>query len=140
MRPIRFVMLGGFLGAGKTTAITRLAQTYQARGQRVGVVTNDQAQNLVDTNLLRSQGLTVEEVPGACFCCRFDALMGRDLQPQRAVSEVCERAILCLPASLPVHHAAAQAAALDVVRVIAVDGRKIVGLAGGLDLAALVAL
>lgn len=74
---VRFVMLGGFLGAGKTTTIGRLARHYQARGQRVGIVTNDQAQDLVDTNALRAQGLTVEEVPGACFCCRFDDLVGR---------------------------------------------------------------
>jgi Ni2+-binding GTPase involved in maturation of urease and hydrogenase len=70
-------MVGGFLGAGKTTTIARLARLYQARGQRVGVVTNDQAHDLVDTNALRSQGLSVEEVPGACFCCRFDDLVGR---------------------------------------------------------------
>ena len=77
MKRIRFVMIGGFLGAGKTTALARLAKFYQERGQRVGLVTNDQAQNLVDTNNLRSQGLTVEEVPGACFCCRFDDLVGK---------------------------------------------------------------
>lgn len=74
---VRFVMIGGFLGAGKTTTISRLAQHYRAQGKRIGVVTNDQAQNLVDTNSLRAQGLTVEEVPGACFCCRFDELVHR---------------------------------------------------------------
>ena len=73
----RFVMVGGFLGAGKTTTVARLAKLYQSRGLRVGVVTNDQAHDLVDTNALRAQGLAVEEVPGACFCCRFDDLVGR---------------------------------------------------------------
>src|SRR5262249_8874995 len=47
------------------------------RGQRVGLVTNDQAQDLVDTNSLRAQGFPVEEVAGACFCCKFDDLLGR---------------------------------------------------------------
>jgi Ni2+-binding GTPase involved in maturation of urease and hydrogenase len=70
-------MVGGFLGAGKTTALARLARYYQGRGQKVGIVTNDQAQDLVDTTSLRSQGFSVEEVPGACFCCRFDELVGR---------------------------------------------------------------
>ena len=74
---VRFIMVGGFLGAGKTTTITRLARHYRAQGKRIGVVTNDQAHDLVDTNTLRAQGLTVEEVPGACFCCRFDDLVGR---------------------------------------------------------------
>ncbi|MCH5377350.1 MAG: cobalamin biosynthesis protein P47K, partial [Planctomycetes bacterium] len=44
--PIRFVMLGGFLGAGKTTAIARLAKHYVDGGRRVGIVTNDQAYDL----------------------------------------------------------------------------------------------
>jgi G3E family GTPase len=70
-------MVGGFLGAGKTTALARLARYYMGRGQRVGLVTNDQAQDLVDTNSLRSQGFPVEEVAGACFCCRFNDLMSK---------------------------------------------------------------
>src|SRR5262245_23697103 len=47
------------------------------KGKRIGVVTNDQAHDLVDTNMFRNQGLAVEEVPGACFCCRFDELVSR---------------------------------------------------------------
>ncbi|MDP6466961.1 MAG: GTP-binding protein [Pirellulaceae bacterium] len=70
----RFIMLGGFLGAGKTTTIARLARTYQDQGLRVGIVTNDQAADLVDTHLLRSQGFHVGEVAGACFCCNFNDL------------------------------------------------------------------
>jgi G3E family GTPase len=70
-------MVGGFLGAGKTTALARLARDYAKQGKRVGVVTNDQAHDLVDTNTFRGQGLAVEEVPGACFCCRFDDLVSR---------------------------------------------------------------
>ena len=72
--PIRFVMIGGFLGAGKTTTIARLAATYQARGQKVGIVTNDQASDLVDTHALRRLGFEVGEVAGACFCCNFHEL------------------------------------------------------------------
>ncbi|HZN33469.1 MAG TPA: GTP-binding protein [Pirellulaceae bacterium] len=74
MSSIRFLMLGGFLGAGKTTAIARLARHYQQQGKKVGIVTNDQATDLVDTNSLRAQGFDVGEVPGACFCCNFNKL------------------------------------------------------------------
>src|SRR6201993_1246423 len=77
MNRIRFVMVGGFLGAGKTTTLARLARHYTGRGQRVGLVTNDQAQDLVDTTSLRAQGFSVEEVAGACFCCRFDDLVDK---------------------------------------------------------------
>jgi G3E family GTPase len=72
--PVRIVLLGGFLGAGKTTAIARLARCFQDRGLKVGIITNDQADELVDTLTLQSQGFAVDQVAGACFCCHFNAL------------------------------------------------------------------
>ena len=75
MKRVRIVLLGGFLGAGKTTAIGRLAKHYTDAGRRVAVVTNDQAFGLVDSATLRSEGFAVGEVPGACFCCKFDDLV-----------------------------------------------------------------
>lgn len=77
VRPLRFVMIGGFLGAGKTTTLSRLARHYLTLGKRVAIVTNDQSSDLVDTHMLRSLGMSVEEVAGACFCCRFDDLVAR---------------------------------------------------------------
>ncbi len=74
-RPIRFVMLGGFLGAGKTTALLRLARHYAEKNLRVGIITNDQAEGLVDTLTFRSAGLTTEEIPSGCFCCHFEKLL-----------------------------------------------------------------
>lgn len=70
----RFIMIGGFLGAGKTTTIGRLAKHYIAQGLKVGIVTNDQTTDLVDTQSLRSQGFEVGEVAGSCFCCNFNEL------------------------------------------------------------------
>ena len=70
----RFILVGGFLGAGKTTTVSRLARHYLAQGLRVGIVTNDQTTDLVDTHSLRSQGFEVGEVAGSCFCCNFNQL------------------------------------------------------------------
>ncbi len=71
----RYIMLGGFLGAGKTTAVAALAQHLSAKGRRVGLITNDQGSELVDTAMLRSKGFATEEIPGGCFCCRFNSLV-----------------------------------------------------------------
>jgi G3E family GTPase len=71
----RYIMIGGFLGAGKTTAVGKLAKELTDRGLRVGLITNDQGRNLVDTAMLRSQGFATEEIPGGCFCCRFNSLV-----------------------------------------------------------------
>ena len=70
----RYVMIGGARGAGKTTAVARLARILSDRGQRVGLITNDQSSGLVDTTILRSRGFAVEEISGGCFCCRFPSL------------------------------------------------------------------
>ncbi len=64
-------VVGGFLGAGKTTLIARAAAALLERGKRVVVVTNDQAPDLVDTQIVALAGVPVAEVAGACFCCAF---------------------------------------------------------------------
>jgi G3E family GTPase len=71
----RYIMLGGFLGAGKTTAVARLAEHLTGQGLRVGLITNDQGKGLVDTAMLSSRGFEVEEIAGGCFCCRFNSLL-----------------------------------------------------------------
>jgi G3E family GTPase len=46
---------------------------------RVGFITNDQSENLVDTIIVRQMltdlGVPVEEVVKGCFCCKFDELI-----------------------------------------------------------------
>ena len=71
----RYIMIGGFLGAGKTTAVAKLAERLTRQGSRVGLITNDQGSELVDTAMLRSRGFATEEIPGGCFCCRFNSLV-----------------------------------------------------------------
>jgi G3E family GTPase len=71
----RFILIGGFLGAGKTTVILRLALHLQKQGKRVGIITNDQAEGLVDTALAARSGLPVREITGGCFCCKSKHLI-----------------------------------------------------------------
>ena len=72
----QYLMIGGFLGAGKTTAILRLARLLAGRGHRVGLITNDQSVGLVDSVVLGNSGeFPVEEITGGCFCCRFNSLL-----------------------------------------------------------------
>ena len=69
------VMVGGFLGAGKTTLILKAAQVLSARGLRVAAILNDQDAGLVDTRFAGAQSVQAEEVAGGCFCCRFSDLV-----------------------------------------------------------------
>jgi len=89
----RYIMIGGFLGAGKTTTVGRLAKHLSDQGLRVGLITNDQAGGLVDTKLLRGQGYATEEIAGGCFCCRFNTLvdaaskLAHDAKPDVFIAE-----------------------------------------------------
>ncbi|HON90129.1 MAG TPA: GTP-binding protein [Sedimentisphaerales bacterium] len=75
MDKTRILFVGGFLGAGKTTLLWKAAQLLAQRGKRVGLITNDQAPDLVDTRLLVEKGHVVREVAGSCFCCNFNGLI-----------------------------------------------------------------
>ncbi len=69
------IVVGGFLGAGKTTLILAAARVLAERGLRSAIILNDQGESLVDTELARSAGLDAGEVTGGCFCCRFSELV-----------------------------------------------------------------
>ncbi len=68
-------LVGGFLGAGKTTLILRASEILRREGLRVAIITNDQDEGLVDTRLSGTRNIDVREVAGACFCCRFSGLV-----------------------------------------------------------------
>jgi Ni2+-binding GTPase involved in maturation of urease and hydrogenase len=75
MNTVKIILAGGFLGAGKTTLLWRTAQHLMKKGLKVGLITNDQAPELVDSALLMQEGLTVSEVNGSCFCCNFNGFI-----------------------------------------------------------------
>jgi len=79
MPPI-LAVIGGFLGAGKTTLILTATRLLQNRGLRVAVILNDQGDDLVDTHLVQQSGIACDQVTGGCFCCRFPDLLDAALR------------------------------------------------------------
>ena len=75
MAMVHLILLGGFLGAGKTTLLLQAARTLQHHGIRVGMITNDQDQDLVDTATAESVGIETREVAQGCFGSRFNVLL-----------------------------------------------------------------
>ncbi len=69
-KKIRFILVAGFLGAGKTTFIKRLLERY-SDGRRIGIVQNEYASANIDTEELRSTGMKFEILEinnGSVFC------------------------------------------------------------------------
>ncbi len=67
-------LLSGFLGSGKTTAIQQACKQLQQKNVRVGVITNDQGIQLVDSNFFTSQSISNRQIVGGCFCCNYNDL------------------------------------------------------------------
>ncbi len=72
MDKIRFMVVSGFLGAGKTTTMIALGEHMNKTYGKVGIIANDLGANLVDTSLTQTSGCTVEEVASGCICYQMD--------------------------------------------------------------------
>lgn len=71
-QPIKLIILGGFLGAGKTTLIIELGKKFVSElDKTVAIVTNDQGEVLVDTKTVKDFGFACAEVLHGCYCCKF---------------------------------------------------------------------
>ena len=87
-------VLGGYLGAGKTTLINDLLA--RAEGQRVAVVVNDFGALNVDADLVRSRSEDTLELSNGCVCCSLadgmpavmERLRAMDPPPDQVVVEV----------------------------------------------------
>lgn len=75
MEPIRFMVVSGFLGAGKTTTMIALAEHLCETYGEAAIIANDLGANLVDTSLTRVTGCTVAEIGNECICYQMDNLV-----------------------------------------------------------------
>ncbi len=72
MDKIRFMVVSGFLGAGKTTTMIALAEHMNKTYGETAIIANDLGANLVDTNLTQTSGCTVAEIASGCICYQMD--------------------------------------------------------------------
>ena len=64
---IQIILLTGFLGAGKTTLMKRLLETYKEH--KIGVIINEFGQINIDAKLVSRDGITMAELSnGSIFC------------------------------------------------------------------------
>ena len=73
MQKLPLIVIGGYLGAGKTTLINRILS--EDHGQRVLVMVNDFGAVNIDATLLKSATGDTIELTNGCVCCT----MGADL-------------------------------------------------------------
>ncbi|MEW6624845.1 MAG: GTP-binding protein [Bacillota bacterium] len=69
---MKLLLIGGFLGSGKTTFIRHLAKYLVGNGeQQVVIIENEVGEVGIDDQFLSKEGLLVKELFGGCICCQL---------------------------------------------------------------------
>ena len=64
----KVIVLTGYLGAGKTTALNNILRTVP-QGRKVGVIVNEFAVIGVDGRMIQKDGVEVKQLSNGCVCC-----------------------------------------------------------------------
>ena len=74
----KFMVVSGFLGAGKTTTMMALADHLCNNDVKTKIIANDLgARNIVDTKFTELSGADVTELTGECICYQTENLVDR---------------------------------------------------------------
>ena len=129
---VPFTMLGGYLGAGKTTVINHVIR--HAGGRRIVVLVNDVAAVNVDAALIADHDGTTLSLTNGCVCCAIADDFAQTLELIRAMPEPPDQVLMELsgvgePARVA-PWAGTAGFRLDGIVVVA-DADQIVDLASG---------
>ena len=66
---MKIIVVGGFLGSGKTTVLVRLGTYYSSIGKSVGIIVNEIGEIGIDGDVISQYGLETKEITSGCICC-----------------------------------------------------------------------
>ncbi|MDH3641803.1 MAG: GTP-binding protein [Gammaproteobacteria bacterium] len=98
---IPLTVIGGYLGAGKTTILNKLLNTTENR--RVAVLVNDFGSVNIDAALIANQDGPVLELTNGCVCCSVQDDLGAALEAVRGMGvdhAIIEASGVALPAKI----------------------------------------
>ncbi len=76
--PLPVTVIGGYLGAGKTTLVNHLLRN--ADGRRLAVLVNEFGSLPIDEDLIKARDDTMISIAGGCVCCSYGSDMMGALQ------------------------------------------------------------
>ena len=99
---MRMIVMGGFLGSGKTTILMKIANAFIAKGNKVAVLVNDIGEIGVDGKTLAAEGYNTTELPDGCVCCSLKSELqvavrniAKDVKPDIMLIEPTGLALPC---------------------------------------------
>jgi G3E family GTPase len=85
---MKVLVIGGFLGSGKTTTVLRLGRDFSNAGNKVAIIVNEIGEVGIDGDVISKYGLQTTELTSGCICCSLKvnmkttiSLLMRDYKP-----------------------------------------------------------
>ncbi|WP_406657907.1 GTP-binding protein [Methanolobus sp. ZRKC2] len=72
---MKILVIGGFLGSGKTSTILRLGREFSNEGKRVAIIVNEIGEVGIDGDVISKYGLQTTELTSGCICCSLKVNM-----------------------------------------------------------------
>jgi G3E family GTPase len=63
------IIIGGFLGSGKTTTVINVGKELASKGHKVAIIVNEVGEVGIDGDLISKYGLDTKEITNGCICC-----------------------------------------------------------------------
>jgi G3E family GTPase len=96
------LIIGGFLGSGKTTILMELARYYTDNDRTVAVIVNESGEVGVDGATIKSNGFNATELPEGCICCNLVGSLQATLRQIKA--DIDPDIIIIEPTGLALPH------------------------------------
>ncbi|MDK2834222.1 MAG: hypothetical protein PWR29_1317 [Methanolobus sp.] len=77
---MKVIIIGGFLGSGKTTALRNLGKHLVEKGHKIAIIVNEIGEVGVDGETISGGGLVTKELTSGCICCSLRISMEYTLQ------------------------------------------------------------
>lgn len=72
---MKILVIGGFLGSGKTTTVLRLGKELSEEGMKVAIIVNEIGEIGIDGDIISKYGLRTTELTNGCICCSLKVNM-----------------------------------------------------------------